>query len=232
MESYSEPQQRTIAAALALFAKHGVGGTSLQMIADEVGVTKAAIYHQFKTRDAIAIAVVKTELARLQLAVDAADDSPAGRDRLLVALVDTVVERRHGIGTIMNDPLIERFLNSDEQSLHMWTRLLHAPAGRSAHQGTTRTRRDPVERDRGRWPRVRGHRRRQDRAIEPVVLRPRLPRPALTPRFRATNFGAKRQGGRFAPKFVARNCRYARQGRLPTHARRRERRLLGLPPLT
>ena len=115
MESYSEAQQRTIAAALALFAKHGVGGTSLQMIADEVGVTKAAIYHQFKTRDAIAIAVVKTELARLQVAVDAADDSPAGRDRLLVALVDTVVSRRHGIGTIMNDPLIEHFLNSDEQ---------------------------------------------------------------------------------------------------------------------
>ena len=123
MESYSEAQQRTIAAALALFAKHGVGGTSLQMIADEVGVTKAAIYHQFKTRDAIAIAVVKTELARLQVAVDAADDSPAGRDRLLVALVDTVVSRRHGIGTIMNDPLIEHFLNSDEQSLRMWTRL-------------------------------------------------------------------------------------------------------------
>jgi AcrR family transcriptional regulator len=121
--AYSDAQQRTIAAALGLFAKHGVGGTSLQMIADEVGVTKAAIYHQFKTRDAIAIAVVETELDGLQAAVDAADDSPAGRDRLLVHLVDTVVDRRHGIGTIMNDPLIEHFLNSDQRSLRMWTRM-------------------------------------------------------------------------------------------------------------
>ena len=34
--------QRIIDAALELFAEHGVGGTSLQMIADRVGVTKAA----------------------------------------------------------------------------------------------------------------------------------------------------------------------------------------------
>lgn len=123
MALYSEAQQRTIAAALELFAKHGVGGTSLQMIADDVGVTKAAIYHQFKTREAIVAAVVQTELAVLQAAVDAADPSPAGRDRLLVTLVDTVVERRHGIGTVMNDPLIARFYNEDAASRRMWARM-------------------------------------------------------------------------------------------------------------
>ena len=35
-------QERIIAAALGLFARYGVGGTSLQMIADEIGVTKRA----------------------------------------------------------------------------------------------------------------------------------------------------------------------------------------------
>jgi AcrR family transcriptional regulator len=39
-------QGRIIAAALELFARNGVGGTSLQMIADAIGVTKAAVYHQ------------------------------------------------------------------------------------------------------------------------------------------------------------------------------------------
>src|SRR5689334_14173118 len=48
---YRAAQQRIVDAAVPLFAEHGVGGTSLQMIADAVGVTKAAVYHQFKTKD-------------------------------------------------------------------------------------------------------------------------------------------------------------------------------------
>ena len=46
----SPTQLRTLDVALELFAVHGVGGTSLQMIADALGVTKAAVYHQFRPR--------------------------------------------------------------------------------------------------------------------------------------------------------------------------------------
>jgi AcrR family transcriptional regulator len=42
----SPAKSRIASAATALFAEHGVGGTSLQMIADAIGVTKAAVYHQ------------------------------------------------------------------------------------------------------------------------------------------------------------------------------------------
>jgi hypothetical protein len=38
----SPAKSRAVSAATALFAEHGVGGTSLQMIADMIGVTKAA----------------------------------------------------------------------------------------------------------------------------------------------------------------------------------------------
>ena len=37
--SYTAAQTRIIDAALALFAEHGISGTSLQMIADAIGVT-------------------------------------------------------------------------------------------------------------------------------------------------------------------------------------------------
>ena len=47
---------RTLKAALDLFAEYGVGATSYQMIADAIGVTKGAIYHQFNTKDEIIIA--------------------------------------------------------------------------------------------------------------------------------------------------------------------------------
>ena len=35
----SAAQTRVVDAAVTLFSRHGVGGTSLQMIADEIGVT-------------------------------------------------------------------------------------------------------------------------------------------------------------------------------------------------
>ena len=41
--SLSAAQTRIIEAALRVFTRNGVGGTSLQMIADEIGVTKAAV---------------------------------------------------------------------------------------------------------------------------------------------------------------------------------------------
>jgi AcrR family transcriptional regulator len=43
---YTPARTQVIEAALALFAEHGIDGTSLQMIADAMGVTKAAVYHQ------------------------------------------------------------------------------------------------------------------------------------------------------------------------------------------
>ena len=61
---YSGAQDRTIAAALDLFVEHGVSGTSLQMIADALGVTKAAVYHQFNTKEEIVVAAVEVRAAR------------------------------------------------------------------------------------------------------------------------------------------------------------------------
>ncbi|MGD1110405.1 MAG: helix-turn-helix domain-containing protein, partial [Mycobacterium sp.] len=67
---HSAARTRVLDAALNLFAAHGVSGTSLQMIADAVGITKAAIYHQFRTKDQIVIAVTERELGRLGPALE------------------------------------------------------------------------------------------------------------------------------------------------------------------
>ena len=56
---YTPAQTRVIEAALDLFAEHGISGTSLQMIADGLGVTKAAVYHQFPTKDEIVLGSIQ-----------------------------------------------------------------------------------------------------------------------------------------------------------------------------
>jgi AcrR family transcriptional regulator len=110
--SYTPAQERIVAAALELFAEHGVGGTSLQMIADEVGVTKAAVYHQFPTKDEIVVAVAQGELARVAAVVAAAEAEPDrghARDVLLAGIIDLAVERRRMESTLLGDPVIVRF---------------------------------------------------------------------------------------------------------------------------
>ena len=53
----SDSQARILDAARELFSQHGVAGTSLKMIAEAVGVSKAAIYHQYPAKEDIVYAV-------------------------------------------------------------------------------------------------------------------------------------------------------------------------------
>jgi len=84
----------------------------LQMIADEIGVTKAAVYHQYKTKDEIVLAAAEAELGRLQAVIDAAEAETSrkrARDALVAGIVDLAIDRRHTVGTILSDPVITGF---------------------------------------------------------------------------------------------------------------------------
>lgn len=104
---------RVLDAALELFAEFGVSGTSLQMIATSVGITKAAIYHQFRTKEEIVIAVTERELSRLIPALERAEshqDVPQARDQLLVEVIAMAVRDRRLVRTLQFDPVVVRLL--------------------------------------------------------------------------------------------------------------------------
>jgi AcrR family transcriptional regulator len=103
-------QNRVVSAAVTLFARNGVGGTSLQMIADEIGVTKAAVYHQYQSKEDIVLAAAEMELARLRAVVDAAST----RDELIGGIVDLAVEGRRTVGTMLSDPVIVGYFAKDK----------------------------------------------------------------------------------------------------------------------
>jgi AcrR family transcriptional regulator len=69
----TDSRQRFIDVAVRLFTQHSFAGTSLQMIADELGVTKAAVYHHFRTREELLNAVVEPVLEELRGIVEAAE---------------------------------------------------------------------------------------------------------------------------------------------------------------
>lgn len=110
--AHSAARTRVLDAALDLIATHGVSGTSLQMIADAVGITKAAVYHQFRTKEQIVIAVTERELGRLAPALGRPkpDDGPQARDALLVGVIEMAVRDRRLVRTLQFDPVVVRLL--------------------------------------------------------------------------------------------------------------------------
>jgi AcrR family transcriptional regulator len=126
---------RLLDTARRLFLEHGYAGTSLQMIADELGVTKAALYYHFKTKDDLLAALIAPVLSELELLLDDIEAAPVRRrPRLFVdRYVDFLLDHR-GISalgirdaTFMTHPLvidavvriqrrIKRLLHADELS--------------------------------------------------------------------------------------------------------------------
>ncbi len=125
-QAYSAAQRRTAEAALDRFGRYGVAGTSLQMIADELGVTKAAVYHQFRTKESIVVAVLDVRLQSIEEAVEAAEAAgatPSARHALLAAIVEVVVADRTAWNTLQSDPVLLRVLEEHEPSRDLWARL-------------------------------------------------------------------------------------------------------------
>jgi AcrR family transcriptional regulator len=123
---FSPARRRVIDAALDLFGEHGVSGTSLQMIADAIGVTKAAVYHQFPTKDEIILAVAQSELARLERALERAEAEESrlrAREVLLDEVIGLAVEHRHIAGTLQGDPVMARLLAGHEPFIRLMDRL-------------------------------------------------------------------------------------------------------------
>ena len=65
-------RDRALDAALVSFAARGYEATSLDDVADEVGVSKQAILYYFKTKPALLDAVVDRSAAELAAALEAA----------------------------------------------------------------------------------------------------------------------------------------------------------------
>ncbi|WP_440710809.1 TetR/AcrR family transcriptional regulator [Herbiconiux sp. YIM B11900] len=113
-----ESRRRLLDAALGLFSRHGVNGTSLQMIADALGVTKAAVYHQYNSKDEIVIAVATPALEQMDRIVSEAEAEAGPRERfdaMLDGLVELVLDHREFAASLQRDPEMGRLLRADDR---------------------------------------------------------------------------------------------------------------------
>jgi AcrR family transcriptional regulator len=96
------------------------------MIADAIGVTKAAVYHQYRTKDEIVRAVAGAEFDRLETVLDVAEsevDGDRAREAALTMIIDLAVQRRRENSTILTDPLVGRLFARDQRPVKVVKRL-------------------------------------------------------------------------------------------------------------
>jgi AcrR family transcriptional regulator len=112
-------RQQILQTAQRLFADRGYDATSLQMIADELGLTKAAVYYHFRAKSEILHATMRPGILRLEALLDEAAAIHGRRARieyLVNGFVDFLVEHRQYAVMAATDPAAKRNKLAGEQA--------------------------------------------------------------------------------------------------------------------
>ena len=110
-------RQQILETAQRLFAELGYDATSLQMIADEMGLTKAAVYYYFRAKSDILNAIMQPGIRRIAVLIDEAATMRARRARvehLVGGFVDFLVENRNYEVMASSEPAAKRHGLDDE----------------------------------------------------------------------------------------------------------------------
>jgi AcrR family transcriptional regulator len=106
-----QTRQQILETAQRLFAELGYDATSLQMIADEMGLTKAAVYYHFRVKSDLLHASMQPGVQRLEVLLDEAAGIRGRRARiehLVNGFTDFLVQNRHYAVMASTDPAAKR----------------------------------------------------------------------------------------------------------------------------
>jgi len=104
-------RQQILETAQRLFTELGYDATSLQMIADEMGLTKAAVYYHFRAKSDILHEAMRPGIQRLEALLDEAAAIRGRRARiehLVNGFVDFLIRNRHYAVMASTDPAAKR----------------------------------------------------------------------------------------------------------------------------
>ena len=128
-------RRRLLESAMRLFGQYSFAGTSLQMIADDLDLTKAAIYYHFRTRDQLLIALMEPILTEIGAVVENAERQRNTRARAEV-MVDgyaDIVTRNRALAAVTTfDPSVRCVLRNQPEWSAIIERQLSLLAGASS----------------------------------------------------------------------------------------------------
>jgi len=93
---YDKKRQGLLSRSAILFAEHGFTGTSITMIAEACGVSKALMYHYYGSKDAVLFDLLEDHLQNLVAVVEAAAQSSGDDKDRLFAISAALLEAYRG----------------------------------------------------------------------------------------------------------------------------------------
>ncbi|MCC6158564.1 MAG: TetR family transcriptional regulator [Deltaproteobacteria bacterium] len=139
---HHDMRDQILAAATRLFAAAGFDGTSLQDIADAVGIRKPSVLHHFPSKDAIRVAVLEALITRWKDVVprilQAATTGQEGFDAAIFAVIDFFREDSARARLLVRE-LLDRpasLLAMFRDHLHPWIGLVVDTMRRGQQEGT------------------------------------------------------------------------------------------------
>ena len=122
-----QTRHQILETAQRLLTEVGYEATSLQMIADEMGLTKAAVYYHFRAKSDILHAIMLPGIRRIEDLLDEAETMRGRRARiehLVNGVVDFLVENRQYAVMASTDPAAAKHNRTDDESVAMRRRVL------------------------------------------------------------------------------------------------------------
>jgi len=135
-EQAARTRQAVLDAARALFAERGFAATSLQDIADTMGVRKANVYYYFKTKAAILDALLGERVIGLDALLVAAElefSLEARRELIIAGFVENVVRAYRTVDAVdFADPAVRSLPGVGERLEALTARAATALFGQNA----------------------------------------------------------------------------------------------------
>jgi AcrR family transcriptional regulator len=136
----AQTRQRILAAAIELFAANGYAGTSVRDIAEAVGMTKAALYYHFSSKEEILEAVTEPLLSEIEILVRRVSAPPPPTPaELLTRMAEVLSVHVPLLSSVFNDPSIPRHGGLKRAAAHLQVFEL-ALAGSPSPDGLLRAR--------------------------------------------------------------------------------------------
>jgi AcrR family transcriptional regulator len=114
-DGYDDQRTLILDRAAELFANRGYPATTMNELAGTCGVSKAALYHYYRDKHAILVAIAETHVARLGEIADGVDTSLAPPERLtalITAFMNEYADAQHAHRVLTEDV---RFLNDTDR---------------------------------------------------------------------------------------------------------------------
>ena len=105
--TYDTQRESMLERAAELFALHGYASTSMNQVAEACGLSKPALYHYFRDKEALLVAIAETHVQQLHALVDEVTALPLGARaklrQLILRFVEEYADAQHAHRVLTED---------------------------------------------------------------------------------------------------------------------------------